>query len=102
MWIDALVRGKPCFGRAFFKADGTMLKSGDQIKAVVFATRPFGIFLRHAEHPDVDILVLISEVSWAKDTSPSERAKVGDELLLRIIYVGDKTSARATIVGEEP
>jgi len=79
-----------------------MLKVGDQIKATVFATPPFGIFVRHTEHPDIDILILITEVSWAKGMSPSDRAKIGDELLVRIIYVGDETSARATIVGEEP
>ena len=78
-----------------------MLQSGDVFEAAVFATEPFGIFVRHKEHPAVDILVKITEVSWALEMSPSERAKVGDILLVRVIHVGDEASVLATIVGEE-
>ena len=78
-----------------------MLQPGDVLETTVFATAPFGIFVRHAEHPDVDILILITEVSWSKEMTPSERASVSDTLQVRIIHVGDETSARATIVGEE-
>jgi ribosomal protein S1 len=78
-----------------------VLQPGDVFEATVFATAPFGIFVRHKEHPAVDILIKVTEVSWALKMSPSERASVGDTLLVRVIHVGDETSVLATIVGEE-
>lgn len=80
-----------------------MLKIGDTLKAVVFATPPYGIYLRDVNHPKIDILVSVTEVSWSKTHSPSEYTQVGAILEIKIIFVSEKddTTASATIVGEE-
>jgi len=78
-----------------------MLKVDDILKAVVFATPPFGIYLRDVNHPTVDILVKITELSWAKEMSTSEYTQVGAVLEITILFIPDETLALATIIGEE-
>lgn len=77
-----------------------MLKPGDTLKAVVFSIQPFGIFLRDVNHPKIDILVEITEVSWGTKKSTSEYTQVGAVLEVKIYFLNDG-AALATIVGEE-
>jgi len=77
------------------------MQVGNYYDTVVFAVAPFGIFVRHSDHPTVDILIKVTEVSWGLEMSTSERAKVGDKLSIRITHIANETSVQATIVGEE-
>lgn len=77
------------------------LKVGDIFKAVVFATAPYGIYLRDVNHPKVDILVHATQVSWGSIISPNDYTQPGAVLEIKILSTPDKLTATATIVGEE-
>ena len=76
------------------------LKVGDALKAVVFGIEPFGIFLRSVDHPETDILVKVTEVSWGNTTSPAEFTQMGAVLPIRIFYV-DSNDALAVTVDDD-
>jgi len=70
-------------------------KVDDIVKATVFATPPFGIYLRYAE---INILVEVTDIPWATEISTSEFTKVGEELEVRIIFIDEGEALEDAVV----
>ncbi|OGE31493.1 hypothetical protein A3C99_03070 [Candidatus Daviesbacteria bacterium RIFCSPHIGHO2_02_FULL_37_9] len=71
------------------KENLSKLKAGDEIKGVVAAVLPFGIFV--TLQSGVEGLVHVSEISWEKTEDPSLVYKVGDEVKAKVLSVETNT-----------
>ncbi len=61
-------------------------KIGDVLEGVVTGIAPFGLFVNAQ---GLEGLVHLSEISWDKVTNPSDYAKVGDKMKVKIIGIED-------------
>jgi len=66
------------------------MKAGDVVMGRVFATEPYGIYLRVG---DMDVLVHTMDVSWTEHTSPRDYAQVGEILPVKILGLADARTA---------
>lgn len=73
------------------------LKVGDSVKGRVSQVRDFGFFIDIGG--GLEGMVHVSEMSWDRGARPSDVAKVGDELEVRIIKIPDSKKERHERIG---
>jgi hypothetical protein len=66
------------------------IKKGNVVKAVVFATEPYGIYLKHES--GINILVKVTELDWTTEKSTSEFTYPGAEFTVKILELVDEKS----------
>lgn len=71
------------------------IKVGNVVKATVFSTQPYGIYLKH--ETGINILVKATELAWAKEKSISEFTYPGAEFTVKILEIVDEN----TITGHQ-
>jgi ribosomal protein S1 len=74
------------------------MKVGDTVKAKVFATEPYGIYLRYGGY---DILVRVTDVPLSGKLTTKEFTSIGEELEVKLLSIIDSKNALGTLLGDK-